>query len=463
MTKEIEEKIQKFLCQNNLNNASNILLVAFSGGIDSLCLLDNLFKLSEKFKFSIIAAHLNHNWRGIESKQEEEKAREYCISRSIIFYSEILPEELPHTELEARNQRYSFLNKAAKKFNATGILTGHTLTDQVETVLYRIIKGTGIIGLKGIPEVRYQENFPAIYRPMLDIARDETLKYCKDNNLTPNIDTSNLKYEFLRNRIRLSLIPELKTYNQGIEKAILRLSEISTDAEQLINEHLTEIKNKIFINRKEIDTKKFLNLSYAAQKRLILDFISENNIKYDFVKINEILNFINASSNLKSGNTLSITKNTWLFVSYKIIRLIYSIKSTMLKSSIRVYLNQENYNPELNKTLKITPWIEGKPEKFPEESSNIAYVDLSSLEEPIYFRTRQSGDKIQPFGMTQKIKLKKYLINKGIPEFKRDSLPVLASDSEILWVAGVGLNELLRVKNIIPTHIIEILEGVDFE
>jgi len=456
MDREIKEKILRFLEKHNLNDSKNVLLVAFSGGIDSLCMIDVLLKLSKQYNFQLIAGHLNHNWRGLESKLEEERAKEYCIARNITFYSETLPEDLPHTELMARNQRYEFLNKAAQKFNATAILTGHTLTDQVETVLYRIIKGTGTIGLKGIPEVRYQDNLPPIYRPILTLTRDETLKYCEENNLTPNIDTSNFKEEFLRNRIRLSLIPELKTYNSNIEQAILRLSRISADAEELINEYMDQIKNKIYTNKEEISTKEFLDLSYPAKKRVILNFLMSGNIEFDFEKIDEILNFIEESSKLKSGNTFSITKDLWLFVSSEIIKFIHSIRAPMVKSSIIVKLDEEIYHPELNKTLKIIPWKEKtRPESFPSETSNIAYVDLSDVKDPLYFRTRREGDKIQPFGMQGKMKLKKYLINKGIPEFKRDNLPVLATDSEVLWVVGMGLSEQIRVKNI-PTHILEV-------
>ncbi|EKE02591.1 MAG: hypothetical protein ACD_20C00357G0014 [uncultured bacterium] len=456
MIKEIEEKIQNFLEKYNLLNPENTLLVAFSGGIDSLCLIDVLFKLSKQYNFQLIAAHLNHNWRGLESSMEEERAKEYSIARNITFYSETLPENLPHTELEARNQRYEFFNRASKKFNATAILTGHTLTDQVETVLYRIIKGTGTIGLKGIPEVRYQDNLPPIYRPILTITRDGTLKYCEENNLTPNIDTSNFKEEFLRNRIRLSLIPELKTYNSNIEEAILRLSKVSTDAEELINEYLDQIKPAVYIKEDEINTQTFIKFSPPAKKRIILDFLYSKGIEYDFEKIDEVLSFIGESSKLKSGNTLSLTKDCWLFVSCEIIKLIHSIRADVIKSSVLVNLNGETYHPELNKTLKIIPWEkQTKPDSYPPEASNTAYVDLGNIQAPLYFRTRKEGDTIQPFGMPGTMKLKKYLINKGVPEFERDKLPVLAVNSEVLWITGVGISEKIKVKNI-PTHILEV-------
>jgi tRNA(Ile)-lysidine synthase len=456
MNFDIKQKVKDFLINHHLLDKDNSLLIGFSGGFDSLCLLNIIYELSKENDFTFTAAHLNHNWRGIESKKEEDNARQYCNSKNIAFYSETLPSDLPHTELEARNQRYEFFKRAAKKMNSTAIITGHTLTDQAETVLYRIIKGTGTIGLKGIPKIRFQDDSVPIYRPILDISREQTIEYCNSKRLNANFDSSNLNQAFLRNKIRLSLMPELKNYNKDIETALIRLSEIASDTETLVEEHLKQIKEKIFI-KDEIITKEFLNLSVAAQKRILLDLLHSQNIKYDNEIINRSFNFIKENLNSKSGNTLSIAKNSWLFVSFKIIKIIHSIKSAVLKSTVIVNLNGKTCNQELEKTIVAAPWKDGKPEYFPNEVSETIYADFSKIQEPVYFRTRRPGDKIQPFGMQQKVKFKKYLINKGIPEYKRDFLPVLAMDSEILWSVGVGISELLRVYNI-PTHILTIKE-----
>ena len=448
---KIKEKVINCLKKYNLTDKKQLLLVGFSGGIDSACLLDVLFKLSQEYEFKLVAGHLNHNWRGEESLKEELNAKQFCLERNIEFYSETLPEDLPHTEEEARNQRYKFFNKIADMTKATAIITGHTLSDQVETVLYRIIKGTGISGLKGIPEVRYQDNFPAIYRPLLEISREETIEYCKYNNITPNIDSSNLQEKYLRNRIRLSLIPELLTYNSGIENAILRLSSISKDTEELTEEYLRLITPEIYIEDNAISTQKFVNLSTALQKKILVDFFIKNNIEHNYEKIEENLNFIKESSDLKSGNTLSLTKNMWLFVSSSEIRIINRIIADKISEIITVNLEGETFFAPLNLTLKIQTYQEEIHIKFPKETDTKAYVDLSRIESPLYLRTRKDGDKIQPFGMKDKTKLKKYLINKGIPEFERDKLLLLVNEEEVLWVLGVGISELLRV-NKIPTH-----------
>ena len=450
----IREKIRIFLGKNDLLKDNNRFIIGFSGGWDSVCLLDNLNELSKEYGFKLIAAHLNHNWRGEESKQEENRARQFCFEKSTEFYSEILPESLPHTELEARNQRYEFFNRAAKKYNATGIFTGHTESDQVETVLYRIIKGTGIIGLKGIPEIRYQEDYPPIYRPMLDISREEIIEYCKTHNLQASTDSSNLSQNYLRNRIRLSLLPELRDYNEKIDLSLIRLSAVCKDTEQIVEEYLESIEDKIYSNN-EIVAPEFGHLSEAVKRRVILNFLNKNHIDYSFERIDEVINFIDESCNLKSGNTLSIGENLWIFASSSRIKLIHSIRSGVVKSCITVNRENSTFFPELGKTLTIESWSGDKPSKFPKENSNEAFADLSEVQETLFLRTRKPGDRIQPFGMKEKIKLKNYFINKGVPEFERDNILLLTTETEVLWVIGVGMSELLKVKDK-PSHTLKL-------
>lgn len=414
----MKEHVVNFLEKHGLFDPKKILMVGFSGGGDSLCLLDVLYKLG----LNPVAAHLNHNWRSQESKQEQEKARQYCKQRGIEFYTEILSSDLPQTEEEARNQRYRFFNEVARKTNADAILTGHTSTDQVETVLYRIIKGTGISGLKGIPEKR--EN---IYRPLLNISREECIEYCKENGLEPSMDSSNYNLKYLRNRLRLSLLPELRTYNSEVDLALLRLSEIAADADEIIDEYVGKLNVGCVLRT---------DISLAVKKRLLVGFLAQNNIEYSYERINELLSFIEKNKTSKSGKTFSIAKGLWVFVSHKEIKLIDKAPAEL---------------PE----LKITEWEGEAPAKFPQETSHEIYADLNNVRRPVYLRTRKPGDIIQPFGMKEKTKLKKYLINRGIPEYTRNNLSLLVNEEEVLWVVGVGISELLRVKEI-PTHKIRV-------
>ncbi len=453
ISEKIKQNITNFLQSHNILEENNILLVGFSAGADSLCLLDVLHKINTEYKFKLAAAHLNHNWRGEESQKEQEKAKNYCNQRNIEFYTKILPSNLPQTEEEARNQRYNFFNEITGAISATAILTGHTKTDNVETVLYRIIKGTGISGLKGIPEVRQQQGLPSIYRPLLNLTRDDCIEYCRENSLEPNFDPSNYNEKYLRNRIRHSLIPQLKTYNNAVEESILRLSSIAGESEEIIEEYLYSAEKNTVLNNNILDTQSFLALSPAVKKRVLINFLAKNNVEYTYERIENLLQFIEENTVSKSGKTFSIGKNLWFFVSSKELKLIDHTKAEKTELSIPVKIGEENIHPDLGVNLKIEKWQNETPEKFPEETSYTVFADLENIKGDLYLRTRRPGDIIQPFGMQHKTKLKKYLINRGVPEHIRDEIPILANEEEVLWAAGVGISELLRVKEI-PSHII---------
>lgn len=454
--KIVEEKILKFLEQHDLLQASNTFIVGFSGGYDSLCLLDVLHNLSLKYGFKLVACHLNHNWRGNESSQEQETACKYCSDKNIEFYTKILSSDLPKTELEARNQRYEFFKEAIHKYSANALFTGHTFTDNAETVLYRILKGTGIKGLRGILE--YRDDFVcSVYRPMLNITRNETIKYCEEKDLSPNIDSSNENIHYLRNRIRKNLMPELYTYNQNIESALVRLSKLAINNQSIVDEYLNLIRKDIYNDKNEILLNKFLELSKSLQSQVIYDFLAQNGIEVEFKKIEEIKQFISESSRLTSGNTHSVSENCLLFVSKKIIKLISEKPQNVVKSIIKVETSGKTLLEDFGKVVEFVEWKGDEPIRYPKETDNEIYVDLSDIQKPLYIRTRLDGDRMQPFGMQQTTKLKKYLINRGIPEYARDQLMLLTTDEEILWVIGVGASEKIRVKGK-PTHIIRIAQ-----
>ena len=164
----IIDRVKNFIEKYNL---SGTFIVAFSGGYDSMCLLDILYKL----KTDIAAIHLNHNWRGEESLKEAKNCENFVKSRNIKYYSEILPDSVEKTETSAREARYDFFKRCAELFNSNVVFTAHNFDDNAETVLYRIIKGTGTIGLQGISEHR-----GIFYRPLLKTTRSEIEEYIKD-------------------------------------------------------------------------------------------------------------------------------------------------------------------------------------------------------------------------------------------------------------------------------------------
>lgn len=439
MKETVKNIIQKYV---NISCESTFI-VGFSGGWDSMCLLDIMNQLSKEYGFLLVAAHLNHNWRGKESEMEKERCLQFCEDNDITFISDTLEEGTKATELVAREKRYEFFKRCAEDFEADAILTAHTKSDNAETILYRIIKGTGLNGLEGIKELRELSRFKVI-RPILNFARRDIEEYCIKNELYPNNDTSNANTKYARNNIRHNIMPAIKNINPNIENSLITLADIAAGNNKVINELMENIEKQITIGDKWL-TQNFLILNSAIKQHFVYKLLVKNDLEPSFAKIQELMNFITDNQKSKSGKTLSLTNDIWLFVSYKYTYFVYSDDYKKIEEVINID-HEGTYTIGENNHFSILENSE-KPNKFPKANSHSAYINLNDIEFPLTLRTRQNGDIIQPFGMQGKMKLKKYFINKNIPEHDRDKIILLCKDKEVLWAIGVGLSEKLRSKD----------------
>lgn len=443
--------VEKFLTKYDLLNSDKSYLVGFSGGADSLCLLDILNSICQNHNIKLVAMHVNHNWRGEESHKEMDFCKSFCEQNGIDFLSTTL-EGVKHSELAAREARQEFFKECAEQYKNPVIFTGHSATDNAETLIYRIAKGTGIPGLCGILP-KQEMNGLVFYRPLLQFSRNDNFNYCKERNLDFNTDSSNSDVKYKRNFIRHEIMPKFREINENSEKALNQLSNLAKNEECIVNEYLQLIYKEIREEDK-FKTKKFLNLSFSLQLKIIYNEFLKNNIDYDYSKILGVLNFIEENSNKKSGTRCSITTDLWLFVSS---REFYFINDLQGKTTQSVDITQEGSYDIGGMTFTIEKYI-GKVEKFPKETEDIAYVDLSAFKKSsLTLRTRQNGDIITPFGMQGSMKLKKYFNSKKIPQHEKDSLALLCSGNEVLWVIGVGLSEKIKVVQN-PTHVIKLIK-----
>lgn len=446
------ELVEKFLGEFNLKSPDNVFLVGFSGGYDSLCLLDVLNELSKEHKFKIIALHLNHNWRGEESLHDEVNCRNFCQKIGVDFISETLGNG-PKTESFAREARYNFFLKYAVKYPNSSVFTAHTRTDNAETIIYRIIKGTGINGLKGIPPKRMLEGIP-IYRPLLSFSRRDIEDYCNSKGLVPNIDSSNFDTSYKRNFIRQKIMPLFEEINFHAEKSIISLSKIAVSQINIVNEYTDLVKKEIFEGNK-ILTSKFKNLSEDVKRKIIYDICFEKKLDYDYKKIDNILEFVSNNLNSKSGSRYSLTIDLWLFVSSKYIYLITKTKAKENKNEINISQEGDYEISGTDKAFSIKKYSGGDNFNFPGEDALFAYVNLDKPGLNLTIRTRRPGDYIVPFGMTGSMKLKKYLNSKRVSLHDKDELILLCKGSEVLWIAGIGLSNNLKVVNK-PTHVLKL-------
>lgn len=445
------ESVEKFLEKYELNKSDKTFLVGFSGGCDSLCLLDILYILSLKYGFRLVAMHLNHNWRGEESLQDEQNCKNFCEKMGIEYISETL-ENGHKTESFAREARYNFFLKNAKKYSNSAIFTAHTKTDNAETIIYRIIKGTGLKGLQGIPAIRILEDIP-ICRPLLRFSRNDIEDYCNSKGLVANVDSSNFDISYKRNFIRHKIMPLFDEINFNSEKSIINLSKMASSHLNIIEEYMNIIKKDLFEDNKVL-TQKFMNLSDDVKRKIIYDEGLKQNLEYDSKKIENIFEFIKENSNSKAGSRYSLTNNLWLFVNNKHIYLLDSISQ---KRDCEIKINSEGDYELCDKgqIFSIEKFESTENIKFPAENENFAYVNLDEIGLDLTIRTRKDGDFIVPFGMTGSMKLKKYLNAKSVSQHEKDGLILLCKDSEVLWVCTVGLSNKLKVVNQ-PSHVIKL-------
>lgn len=447
---ELCERIITFLKDYDLQDKT--IIVGFSGGYDSMCLLNILSEIKQCDEFidlNVIAAHYNHNWRGEESLREQEVCRLFAASKGFEFYTQNAPAGLKKTEADARKARYEFFEDAYEEYDADAVFTAHNKDDNAETVLYRVIKGTGVIGLKGISEKRGY-----FYRPLLKTSRAEIVSYCEEHNLSPNVDSSNFNTEYKRNYIRLNIIPSLEKINPLVKDSLNTLAEVARSDDLIIEEYLNTFKEKLYKGDSIISTE-YKKLSTPVKMRIIHEYVQKFNLDYDNKRIKEIYDFVESNLEHRNGSTLSLAAALWLYVDDKIIETIPHKKKAFDELKPEVLISGEGEYRIGDRTFTIKKYVPKDVFVFPESTANFVYADLSGVEFPLTLRTRRDGDIINPFGMRGSMKLKKYMNAKGVSRHRRDDILLLASGDEILWVVGAGLSNKIGVKQI-PTHVIEV-------
>lgn len=333
----ITKKVKKTIKQYNLINDNDKIVIGVSGGPDSICLLNILNELKDKLNIKIYVAHINHMIRK-EADEETSYVQQFCSKLGIECFVKrvdvISKSNIDKigTEEAGRKVRYDFFEEVLQKVGANKIATAHNSNDNAETVLMNIIRGSGTSGLKGIEPIRDNK----FIRPLIECERFEIEEYCEEKNLNPRIDKSNFENIYTRNKIRNILIPELKEqFNPNIVQALNKLSKVSRQENEFLQEYTENIINKnLLISKDEkeheliLNLKEFNKLNIVIKNRVILEGIkqvagSTQGIEKihidDIVKMcaNNVGNkFLTPKKNIKIsvGKNKIVIKGTGLFI-----------------------------------------------------------------------------------------------------------------------------------------------------
>ena len=416
MEKSILEAIRKF---SLLNNEVSTVTVALSGGADSMALLYALLTLKEKLGITVKAAHLNHQIRGDEALRDEEFVKAKCEALGVELFCEradvpnYAKEKNISTELAARELRYAFL----ERINEGVVATAHTASDNLETVLFNLTRGTAAQGLCGIPPKR------GIYiRPIILCTRAQVEEYCHKNSIDFVTDSTNLCDDYTRNKIRHSVIPCLKEINPSVENSVLKttisLREDTAVLDGIADNYLCEnVSNNALV----IEGLK--NSSPAVAKRVIKKFIdnSEKGINPENIHIEEIFKAL--------GKKCKIS-------------LPCDYSSVLTDKELKLVPNSENAQRKTEYIVNITGY-DIKDLKINKKINNLLLnnsLDCDKIVGQSVLRTRMSGDSIRLKNRGCTKTLNRLFSENSIPLEERDNLPVLADEKGVIWVYGFGVS-----------------------
>jgi tRNA(Ile)-lysidine synthase len=425
------------------------VLVALSGGPDSVALAALLLKLRDEMPLEVRLAHFNHRLRdeaGGDERFVRDLARRWVLPLAVgaADVRSYAARKKINLEEAGRELRYRFLRRAAAAGGATKIATGHTMTDQAETVLMRLMRGTGLPGLAGIAPLVAGPPCPII-RPLLGLAGPDLRAWLETEGRPFREDASNRDGRFLRNRIRAELLPELaRRYEPQIVAHLARLAGIVREDDELLHGFVRELLDEFVLRRRgsvELDLKTLPLLLPALARRVAREFLREiagglRDISYDDV-----------ASLLGLGEGKELTIRRGLVLRREAGRV--GLKKPALPA--RPYEERWDGRGALalagaGLTLKGS-MRKAAPRRRPvrNDDRRRADLDAAKLSFPLTVRSRKPGDLYRPLGAPGRKKLKEILRARGIPSGGRDRLPVVLSRGEIVWVPGLPIGERYRI------------------
>jgi tRNA(Ile)-lysidine synthase len=442
------QKVKHTISRHQMISEGDCVIVAVSGGPDSACLLHVLHELKNELQIHLVVAHFDHGLRPAEDESETAFVRGLAESMKLPFETargHLLAKKTRGSREEvARNARYAFLERVRNKHKAQKIALGHNLNDQAETILMRLLRGSGPSGLTGMPPCRDG----SIIRPLIEVERSEIENYLKAKKFASVTDSSNLKIDYLRNKIRLELMPLLVEQQPQLASLLAQTAEILRDEDDYLdriteawfNRNVEQSPHHAF----KIPITSFLSLPVALRRRVIRKAIEKvkkdlRRISWDHIEaIQRLAEAEKPQAALNLPGRLS-AKRTYdhLFVSSSVKRkprpFHYTLdgRGTYDLKEIGRRLSVEEIKNRRGLRLRGSAWT--------------AFLDAEKLRFPLALRSFKAGDRFIPFGMKGHKKLKDFFVDLKLPLEQRYSTPILCWNDEPIWVCGFRIDDRFKV------------------
>ena len=419
------------ILKENLNNET--VVVATSGGPDSMCLLYLVSSLKEELNLKVVCAHVNHKLRK-ESETEELMVKGYCKKNGLIF--ELLTinnynDDNFHND--ARIKRYAFFEECVRKYQALHLLTAHHGDDLMETILMRIVRGSSLKGYAGFSLLSQKDNY-YILRPLINYTKDEILNFVIDNSIPYAVDKSNEKDVYTRNRFRKYVLPPLKNEDKMVHDKFYKFSETLS----MYDEYLTRETNKYLkdvYNNGCIDIDKFKKLDYLIKVR-ITSKILESMYLEDLMLVSDKHIKIIMDTILSDKANLTIN-----------LPLGYTGVKAYNKFTIDKDEKIDDYEVQFSEFITLPNGKSIKKSNTQSNSNNVCRLNSKEVKYPLYIRNRRPGDRISVKGLAGTKKVKDIYIDKKLSMEERNTQPILVdSDNNILWIPGIKKSKFDKKK-----------------
>lgn len=423
------EKVKNTIDRYALIEQGDKVTVGLSGGADSVTLISVLCRLKDEYNLTVSAVHVNHGIRGDEAERDEAFVSDFCRSLNIpltVFHRNIPLEAKENGESEeecGRRVRYECFEKVA---NGGKIATAHTLSDSIETMLFNMLRGSSAAGLCSIPVKR--EN---IIRPLIDCTRDQIEDYCEKNGLSFVTDSTNLETEYTRNYIRREIMPMFSRVNESYISSLARLKEFISEDNAYLQ---SQAQALLTLSRKNrgIDVASLLKGDKVLIKRALIGYIKEEcGIRPESRHINLLFEKLNENFTLQLNARYYVCiKDGTLFIKRKNDKAVSKPEKIPL-------VEGDNYFGEYIVTAHIV-----SNEVFLNNSPQLLEnaIDYDKIKGNLFIRGREEGDRLLLYKRKVTKSIKKLFCEMKIPPEKRERIPLISDDNNVVWVCGAGVN-----------------------
>ena len=424
-------EFNKYNAENNLIKPGDKVLLAVSGGIDSMVMAHLFHHLG--YKTGI--AHCNFSLRGDDSDNDETMVREYAVKNNIPFFTtrfhtkEFAKERGLSIQMAARELRYEWFEEVRKKNGFDSIAVAHNLNDNIETLLLNMVRGTGLAGMTGMKPVSNH-----IIRPLLFATRNEIIEYCLKYKIIYREDKSNSDTKYTRNKIRHLIIPVLKEINPSIESTLNDTAKRFTGINEVLSEYISVVREKVSENRNELTTFKITLLKEYLNNSTILfelfrPFGINSSQSEDLLKVikGKTGGFIITQTHriLKNRQELIVSERHGIQETCIIVKNIAGLRKVPVFVSASYIKIDNSY-------------------KIPSDPL-IACIDCEKLSFPLVIRKWKSGDHFYPLGMKQQKKLSDYFVDNKYSKIDKEEVFILESDGNIVWIIGDRIDDRYRI------------------